>query len=65
MEQLTLFTKFEVQLAANNVIGQGPFTDSMFIETLQGSKKIYILVLFDFKSSIFLLKRKNYLISSP
>ena len=38
MDGLPLFTKFEVQIAASNEIGIGPYTDSVFIETLQGSK---------------------------
>eukprot|EP00111_Clytia_hemisphaerica_P021271 TCONS_00062616-protein len=36
MDGLPLFTKFEVQIAASNEIGIGPYTDSVFIETLQG-----------------------------
>lgn len=36
MDGLPLFTKFEVQVSARNKVGRGPWTYSIFIETLQG-----------------------------
>lgn len=44
MSGLPLFTKYEVKIAADNKAGRGPWTDSKYVETLQGSMSLVCVV---------------------
>ena len=43
-DQLPLFTRYEVKIAAYNKAGIGPWSDTQYVETKQGSKKLFFVI---------------------